>query len=150
MRSKVMRRLIIQIGRLDQGFTNGITFVVDSNEYKKPLSSFALKEHFKDTSVILIFPVSLPLNKRLIDNQSSLNNCLKSSIANIIGNPSQYFKNPLCFFKNKQPHGKDAYDCLIIHSIGEYEGVKFEDYFDDVVLEIFAYLVKNYLENEKI
>lgn len=149
-----MERYIIQIGRLDKGVVENkkINFTIDSKNYNTSLSSFALKQHFGNASVILLFPVSLPFNKSLVEGDVKFcSEELKNKIEKIINSERDwYFNDPLSFFKNVHPQGKEADDCLVIHSIGEYEGVEFEGYFDDIVLEIFVYLVENYLKNEKI
>lgn len=140
-------RVIYQIGRLDSQMKS-FTFIYNDKEYKdKQLSSFALKEHFGNSAkLILIYPVSLPFNRTLIDNKSSLDDNFKQRIKDIWKNNEEYLNNPKEFFK-LHPHFNLADDFIIIHSIGEYEGVKFVSSYNDIVLGILFDMIDRYMEN---
>ncbi|SHM86486.1 CRISPR-associated protein Csx1 [Caldanaerovirga acetigignens] len=64
-----MTCLIYQVGRFDQGITKEYNFEIGGKGIRKQLSSFVLKEHLRekgeDVKVILIYPISLPFNRKL-------------------------------------------------------------------------------------
>ena len=67
---------LYQIGRLDKDVIKSqkLNFLIDKNFFESELSSFALKNYFKDNvKCILIYPVSLPFNKRLISDSNETN-----------------------------------------------------------------------------
>lgn len=143
---------LYQIGRLDQNVINGKspTFLINEEKFQSELSSFALKNFLKEreklkTKSILIYPVSLPLNRNLIKNTHEFDEFQKA-LKSAIENPVEYFKNPKEFFKT-HPHTKIADDFIVIHSIGEFEKQIFEGTFDDIVLEIFIDLVERYFND---
>ena len=137
-------KLIYQIGRLESQMKI-LKFRYKGNEYDVGLSSFALKRYFGDCArLVLIYPVSLPLNTSLINQTSNLNDDLKKRIREILNNKDEYLKNPREFF-NFHPHNQEANDFILIHSIGEYEEVKFESSYDDIVLEILFDIIERYL-----
>ena len=138
-------KLIYQIGRLDPQMKI-LKFRYKGNEYDVELSSFALKRYFGNCArLVLIYPVSLPLNKSLINQNSNLNDELKKRIEKILNNKDEYLKNPTEFFIF-HPHNQEANDFVLIHSIGEYEKVKFESSYDDIVLEILFDMIERYLD----
>lgn len=138
---------LYQIGRLDKDVIKSqkLNFLIDKNFFESELSSFALKNYFKDNvKCILIYPVSLPFNKRLISDSNETNE-FREILKNAIENPVDYFKNPREFLKD-HPHTKYADDFIVIHSIGEFEKQIFEGTFDDIVLEIFIDLVERFFK----
>lgn len=135
---------IYQIGRLESRM-QPLEFLIEDKALNFELSSVALKNHFKNNvKLILIYPVSLPFNKNLIDSKSNLEDSFKSKINKILENKKAYFENPYEFFK-LHPHTSYADDFALIHSLGEYEGEVFEGKFDDIVLEILIDLIERHL-----
>ncbi len=141
--------LIYQIGRFDKGFNNPIKFKIDNEIIEDVLSSFALKKHltsYLKTKVVLLYPVSLLLNSnsKTWDLTPNFQNKLKILLEDhqekerFLQNPKEYF--------GLHPHSQLADDYEIIHSIGEYEGIKFSATFDDLVLEIFFDMISRFLE----
>ncbi len=143
-------KIIYQIGRLDSQM-RPLRFTYEGNEYENELSSFALKEHLRDdTKVVLIYPVSLPFNRTL--NPSFFKEEFKNKVEKIFKGDNKenilnYFNDPQDFFKD-HPHSKIAVDFILIHSIGEYENVKFEGTYDDIVLEILFDMIKRAIDDE--
>jgi len=151
---------LYQIGRLEPNVLNrkSLKFLIDGKEFQNELSSFALKDFFKENAKhlpeakpnasnvksILIYPVSLPLNRSLIKNNIEADEFQKA-LKSIIENPVEYIKNPEEFFKI-HPHTNKSDDFIVIHSIGEFEKYVFEGSFDDIVLEIFIDLVERYFK----
>lgn len=139
-------KIIYQIGRLDT-IMKPLKFKFERKIYEKELSSFAFKEHFKNGSeVILVYPVSLPINENLIQEKSNLEASFKNEISNILKNKENYLKDPYEFFK-KHPHTPQADGFILIHSIGKYDCLKFECSYNDIVLEILFDMIERY--NEK-
>ena len=139
-------KIIYQIGRLTKKMED-LNFKINNFRlYKKPLSSLALKEHFgENVKVVLIYPVSLPFNKDLYSRDSRLDKKLKDEIKKLC-EEDKSFKDISQFFK-KHPHNKDTDDFVLIHSIGEYEGIRFNGKFNDIVLEILIDMIERYLKN---
>jgi|YNPMSStandDraft_2_1061718.scaffolds.fasta_scaffold01850_7 CRISPR-associated protein Csx1 len=142
-------KLIYQIGRLERGAFNPIKFEVHEKVNKALLSSFALKQSFlengDDAKVILIYPISLFLNKNApqIENISE---DFKQTIEGVLKNEnelSNYLSNPYPYFA-KHPHSEEADDFIVIHSIGQYKGIKFSATLEELILEIFIDKVKRY------
>ncbi|MCS7201152.1 MAG: CRISPR-associated CARF protein Csx1 [Patescibacteria group bacterium] len=138
---------IYQIGRLERNLTKNLTFKIASEQYESSLSSFALKNHLSnlghDVKVIMIYPVSLPFNRALL-NDTSLDSELRDKIGKIINDENEkkkYLEDPRSFFEI-HPHVREADDFIVVHSIGKYENIEFETQFDDIVLEIFADMVE--------
>lgn len=132
-------KYIYQIGRLDKDMSS-VNFEIDGKEFLSPLSSFALKRYFNnEAKVILIYPLSIPFNKNLLN--SRLDDNLKKAIENVLENRDEFFSDPFIFF-NKHPHTKICDDFFIIHAIGEFEEEIFSGIFDDVVVEIFIDMVE--------
>jgi len=145
-------KLIYQIGRLDAGAFNPIKFAVNGKEYTALLSSFALKQSFLEngdaSKVILIYPVSLLLNKNApkIENIPEDFKLAVESILNNKNELSYYLSDPYPYF-DKHPHSKEANGFIVIHSIGQYEGINFSVTLEELILEIFIDMVKRY-QNE--
>jgi CRISPR-associated protein Csx1 len=145
-------KLIYQIGRLDAGAFNPIKFEVNGKEYTALLSSFALKQSFSEngdaSKVILIYPVSLLLNKNApkIENFPEDFKLAVESILNNKNELSYYLSDPYPYF-DKHPHSKEANGFIVIHSIGQYEGINFSVTLEELILEIFIDMVKRY-QNE--
>ncbi len=138
-------RYIYQIGRLEKNM-KPLKFQINSTEVDTYLSSLALKSSSTDVKVILIYPVSLPFNKGLVAEDSSLEKEFKQKIRDILeGSKEDYFKNPWGFFKF-HPHTQLVDDFLVVHSFGEFYGQNFEGNFDDIVLEIFIDIVERSLK----
>jgi len=140
--------VIYQIGRLDKNIEEKIKFKIQNYTFQEPLSSFALRNYLlqkTDNKIfsILIYPVSLPFNKTLYDENSTIPPLFKDAIRDIIKQPSKY--NPEEFFK-LHPHTRKADDFITIHSIGEYENVKFCGHFNDIMLEILCDMIERYIE----
>lgn len=142
-------KLIYQIGRLERGAFNPIKFEVHGKVYEALLSSFALKQSFlengEDVKVILIYPISLFLNKNApqIENISK---DFKQTIEGVLKNENErfnYLSNPYPYFA-KHPHSEDADDFIVIHSIGQYESINFSATLEELILEIFIDMVKRY------
>ncbi|MGQ9557982.1 MAG: hypothetical protein ACUVTU_08490 [Desulfurispora sp.] len=119
--------VIYQIGRLDKYIKN-VTFKIKDYKKESELSSLAFKKYLveqkKETSaVILLYPVSLPLNESLKDKDHlakfDKNPVFKNAIIQAIEQPHSYLKNPARFF-NIMPYYADLDDCLILHSLGTY------------------------------
>jgi CRISPR-associated protein Csx1 len=148
-------KLIYQIGRLERGAFNPIKFEVHGKVYEALLSSFALRQSFLEneqtSKVILIYPVSLFLNK----NAPQIENIpedFKLTIESILNDKknelSNYLSNPYLYFE-KHPHSKEADGFIVIHSIGLYEGINFSATLEELILEIFIDMVKRY-QNEPL
>jgi CRISPR-associated protein Csx1 len=59
-----VKRILYQMGRFEGSIDELVNFEIDGKPYSQELSSFALKEHFGEhTKVILVYPVSILLNK---------------------------------------------------------------------------------------
>lgn len=134
-------RYIYQIGRLERQMMP-VEFEIEGDIFLSELSSFALKKYFKDEAkTILIYPLSLPFNKSLLN--SNLNEAFKNKIKHILENRDDFFMNPSGLFKF-HPHNEKCDDFIIIHAIGEFEGELFGGNFDDIVLEIFIEIIERY------
>ncbi len=137
-------KYIYQIGRLEKRM-QPLKFSVEGEDFESELSSIALKNYLKDgTKLILIYPVSLPFNRYLL--QSDLDEQFRDKIKEALDNREAYFRNPYELFK-LHPHTAYADDFLLIHSLGSYEGESFGGNFEDIVLEIFIDLVERDLTN---
>ncbi|NYE58834.1 CRISPR-associated CARF protein Csx1 [Carboxydothermus ferrireducens] len=138
--------LIYQIGRLDRGCLNLVKFKKDCEIFEASLSSLALKKYLENqgekTQLVIIYPISLPLNKTLLGAEFPLE--LKEAINQCINNPQVYLNNPEEFFKLLNSfQGREEF--IIIHSLGSYLGIDFQSSFDDIVLEIFIDMINRYL-----
>ncbi len=146
-----MKRFIYQIGRYDGNYNQKLTFTYNGNTFQESLSSFALKKHFDDTEIILIYPVSIIYNKSAVNNLKQQNDPFTQTILN---NFNSYLSNPRGILE-KHPHNSQARDFIVIHSIGEYDKPDgsgretFKGNYDDIVLEILCDLIERYLEISK-
>ncbi len=128
--------VIYQIGRLDQNIGRDYKFSIGEQVYAQPLSSFALKEHFgwNHAKVILVYPVSLPFNRN-IPPEYGLDNDLKE----------RYLQDPYPFFQ-RHPHAEKADGFVVVHSLGTYDGQRFDGNYDAIVLSVFMDMVRRFLE----
>ena len=145
-------KLIYQIGRLERGAFNPIKFKVHGKVYEALLSSFALKQSFLEneqaSKVILIYPVSLFLNKNAPQIEN-IREDFKQTIEGVLKNENErfnYLSNPYPYFA-KHPYSEEADDFIVIHSIGQYEGIKFSATLEELILEIFIDMVKRYQDD---
>jgi len=158
------KKIIYQIGRFDNNIITDYKFQIDektyeskisSKTYESKLSSFALKKHFDESGdpskVILIYPSSVLLNESSIknDKRPKFNNKLDEFFDKLKANDTeeinQYLKNPYAYLED-HPHSKEANDFIVIHSIGEYMGIKFSTSLGDIVLRILIDMMQRYLE----
>lgn len=137
-------KYIYQIGRLENNINDPVKFsFYNGEQLSSPLSSFALKKFFNDDpKVKLFYPVSLPLNKKLLE-ASKLTGDFKEKINYVIQNPEEYLDNPKTFFE-LHPHTKLADNYSLIHSFGEFLRVDLQSSLDDIVIEIFIDIYETY------
>ena len=142
---------VYQIGRLDVNAFQSINFKYKDERYSVQLSSFALREYFKkhgkETKITLIYPVSLYLNNSLLTKQKIPEN-LKNIIQSILNKPfekEKYLANPYPYFK-EHPYSKEVNNFIVIHSIGEYEGINFSATLKELILEIFIDMIDSYIK----
>ncbi len=145
-------KLIYQIGRLERGAFKPINFDIKEKIYQSQLTSFALRKFFQEQGdiarVVLIYPVSLLLNKNA-QFFEGITEEFKEIITKLLNDQTEltkYLSNPRFYFK-KHPHSKEADDFIVIHSIGQYEGVNFSATLGELVLEIFIDMFSRY-QNE--
>jgi len=151
------KAIIVQIGRLDRNIEEDIHYIYDNKSFHYPLSSFAFKEYLKanenkETKVILLYPVSLPLNSELQNAK-----CKKEDYQNFLdmivpmlqnkNKIDDYLKNPEEFL-SKHPHNTYADDFLVLHSNGNYLGKGLEAKLHNIVLHIWTYLINIYLRED--
>jgi CRISPR-associated protein Csx1 len=152
------KKIIYQIGRLDNNIITDYKFQIDektyesklsSKTYESKLSSFALKKHFDESGdpskVILIYPSSILLNERRPKFNNKLDEFFDKLEAKDTEEINQYLKDPYAYLKY-HPHSKEANDFIVIHSIGEYMGIKFSTSLGDIVLRILIDMMQRYLE----
>lgn len=150
--------IIYQIGRLDTNTFDNLKFEIENQLFETNLSSFAIKQYLNkkgfQTKVILLYPVSLPFNSVLINNERFKSQCsldCYNKLKSVLNNPNSYLNNPSDFFKH-HPHTKEAEDHSILHSLGKYktlsDPVEFDCYYQDIVLMILIDMIKRYIENE--
>ncbi len=151
-----MKKVIIyQIGRLDRDVFKEYEFEINEKPFKTSLSSFALRQYFCcegfDPKVILLYPVSLPLNPSLRGNSGYPEDCNKN-LEIALQNPKVYLKDPSHFFDH-HPHTKKADHYYLIHSLGEYntlEGtIRFDCYYHDIVLLTLLHMLDLFLKEEE-
>jgi CRISPR-associated protein Csx1 len=151
-------KLIYQIGRLEQRAFNPIKFEVHGRVYESLLSSFALRQSFLEneqaSKVILIYPVSLVLNSSLLNEKATQTQNIpvdfKKVIERVLSDKNErfnYLSNPYPYFA-KHPHSEEADDFIVIHSIGQYEGINFSATLEELILEIFIDMVKRYQDED--
>ncbi|MFZ5591201.1 MAG: hypothetical protein ACOY81_05280, partial [Bacillota bacterium] len=140
--------VIYQIGRLDNNIKN-VTFKIKDYKKESELSSLVFKEYRQRqkneaSHVVLLYPVSLPLNKTLINVLDPFP-AFKETIMQAIEQPHSYLQNPARVFDIMPYYAeKDTY--LILHSLGTYLGVEFQSSFNDIILEIFLDMLDRYLQ----
>jgi CRISPR-associated protein, MJ1666 family len=143
------KKIIYQIGRLDNNIITDYKFQIDEKTYESKLSSFALKKHFDESGdpskVILIYPYSILLSERRPEFNNKLDEFFDKLKAKDAEEINQYLKNPYAYLEY-HPHSKEANDFIVIHSIGEYMGIKFSTSLGDVVLRILIDMMQRYLE----
>jgi len=143
------KKIIYQIGRLDHNIITDYKFQIDEKTYESKLSSFALKKHFDESGdpskVILIYPSSILLSERRPEFNNKLDEFFDKLKAKDTEEINQYLKDPYAYLEY-HPHSKEANDFIVIHSIGEYMGIKFSTSLGDVVLRIMTDMMQRYLE----
>ncbi|MDW8056635.1 MAG: CRISPR-associated CARF protein Csx1, partial [Elusimicrobiota bacterium] len=147
-------KYIYQIGRVDRNILESKKFKIGDKIYEYPLSGIALKKYFLDsnqeekTNLIIVYPVSLALNKSVSGEKNfgefarKIENIINGGFENLLSNPQDIF--------SPHPHNSFADGFFVIHSIGGYEGKIFNAKFDFIVLEFFCDMVKKYLCWEKL
>ncbi len=154
-----MEKIILQIGRLDKNIEQDIKFKFHDKNYKHPLSSLALSEHFSNErnneneyaiKVILLYPVSLPLNeqfKTTIQSSNNNYNILFQKLSHIVqceDKKKEYLNNPETLY-SIHPHVLSDNSFIVLHSLGNYLEIDLKTTLHDVVLNIWAFLIKEYL-----
>jgi CRISPR-associated protein Csx1 len=149
-----VKKIIYQMGRFEGSIDEPVNFEIDGKTYSQELSSFALKEHFGEhTKVILVYPVSILLNKNTIEGTKGKEH-LRSFYEKIKGfiegkdeeqdqEKEKYIKNPWEYLK-EHPHSKKANDFIVIPSIGEFLGEKFSSPLGNIVLRILIDMIERY------
>uniref|UniRef100_A0A7C4NTY3 TIGR01897 family CRISPR-associated protein n=1 Tax=Thermodesulfobacterium geofontis TaxID=1295609 RepID=A0A7C4NTY3_9BACT len=142
-------KMIYQIGRLERGAFNYISFNINGKIYQSQLTSFVLRKFFQEKGdiarVVLIYPISLLLNKNA-PSFEGISEEFKELITKLLNDQTEltkYLSNP-CFYFEKHPHSIEADDFIVIHSIGQYEGVDFSATLGELILEIFIDMVSRY------
>jgi CRISPR-associated protein Csx1 len=153
-----VKRIIYQIGRFDSSIDEKVNFEIDGELRSGELSSFALKEHFREHArVILVYPVSILLNEGILLNKKALEEMrskesLRSFYEKIKGfvegkeeekEKEKYIKNPWEYLK-EHPHSKKADGFIVIPSIGEFLGEKFSSPLGNIVLRILIDMIERY------
>ncbi|MCX7858023.1 MAG: CRISPR-associated CARF protein Csx1 [Deltaproteobacteria bacterium] len=146
---------IFQIGRIDFNFLQSIKFKIGESSFTETLSSLALREYYENENVknILIYPVSLVFSSHLLDNpkfRDFISKDFLNAFERAFTEPDAYLANPTEFFE-KHPHSKEVDSFFVIHSLGTYSlresTISFDCTYDDIVLEIFVYLIETYLNH---
>ncbi len=152
-----MRRAIVyQIGRLDVNTFSRVNFCIDKDRFETTLSSFAIRDYLEkegyEPEVVLIYPISLPFNQLLINNEKFRSTChdeFYKLLKSAFDRPDDYLKNPAMFFKG-HPHSRDVKDFKVIHSLGKYKttgaSVSFECYYSDIVLMLLIDMIQRFLK----
>ena len=142
-------KIIYQIGRLERGVFKPINFDIKEKIYQSQLTSFALRKFFQEQGdiarVVLIYPISLLLNKNA-PSFEGISEEFKELITKLLNDQTEitkYLSNP-CFYFKKHPHSIEADNFIVIHSIGQYEGVNFSATLGELILEIFIDMVLRY------
>jgi len=135
-------KFIYQIGRYDRNYLSEISFVVDNNIFKAPLSSICLKSSYSNTKLTIVYPVSIVYNKIATELGDEFSKSIVQNIKNYLSNPNEIIKT--------HPHNQYADDFIVIHSLGNYKfdnvGINFEVSYDDIVLEILCDMIEKYIE----
>jgi CRISPR-associated protein Csx1 len=151
-----VKRIIYQIGRFDKPIdklVNPLNFEIDGEPCSGELSSFALKKHFGEhAKVILVYPVSILLNKGAIEEMKDKEG-LKSFYEKIKGlaekteeskmHIKDYINNPWEYLK-EHPHLNKADGFIVIPSIGEFSGEKFSSPLGNIILRILIDMIERY------
>jgi CRISPR-associated protein Csx1 len=149
-----VKRIIYQMGRFEGSIDEPVNFEINDKPYSQELSSFALKKYFGEhTKVILVYPVSILLNKNTIEGTKGKEH-LRSFYEKIKGfiegkdeeqdqEKEKYIKNPWEYLK-EHPHSKKANDFIVIPSIGEFLGEKFSSPLGNIVLRILIDMIERY------
>jgi len=142
-------KVIYQIGRFERGGFNPLKFEINGKVYQSYLSSLALRQHFKDAGsqakVILIYPVSILLNRPALSSEGMTED-FRNLVQGLLMESSKledYLRNPYPYFA-EHPHSKEADSFIVIHSIGQYEGVNFLATLEELILETFVGIVSHY------
>jgi len=157
---EIMRRAIIyQIGRLEQNAFEKIKFVIKEKEFDAYLSSFAIRDYLQkdgfEPEVVLIYPVSLPFNRSLTNNDKIISSCGSECYEYLkyaFNNAYDYLKNPDELFKS-HPYSKETENFVVIHSLGQYETpscrIDFDCEYSDIVIHILIDMIKRFISNER-
>jgi CRISPR-associated protein Csx1 len=126
-------------------------FKINGHMKTKLLSSFALKEYLRengdDVKVVLVYPVSLPLNTAVQNANFNDRDFLERINDVICTGGSEYLQNTAEFFE-KMPYSSESDDFFVVHSTGEYAGVQFDGKFNDIVFEIALDMMERYIAGE--
>lgn len=144
--------IIYQIGRLDRNVFDICRFVVEDEQFDTSLTSFAIRDFIKQEGkaplFILIYPVSLPFNTFLLNNQTSFPPEFMKEIEATLNDPEGHLKDPQAFFKH-HPHTEEADDLFVTHSLGIYSThqspISFDCHYQDILLEMLLDMVDRYL-----
>lgn len=153
---KQMNIVIYQIGRLGPDFLKELDFQIADRTHRSSLSSFAIRDYYAENnhnpSVVLIYPLSLPLNPAFPQNQvfmSSVPQMFAENIVNVLNNPDEYVVKPYPLFAS-HPHSSEADEFLVVHSIGTYntllKQISFFCHYSDIFLEILFDMVDRYVK----
>jgi len=149
-----VKRILYQMGRFEGSIDEPVNFEIDGEPCSGELSSFALRDHFgKNTKVVLVYPVSILLNKNTIEltkSKEHLGNFYKKIKGFIEGKDEEqdqekerYIKNPWEYLR-EHPHSKKADGFIVIPSIGEFLGEKFSSPLGNIVLRILIDMIERY------
>jgi CRISPR-associated protein, MJ1666 family len=144
-----VKRIIYQIGRFESSIDELVNFEIKGEPYSGELSSFALKKYFGEpTKVILVYPVSILLNKGAIEGIKDKEHLTSfyEKIEGIVTKPEEkekYIKNPWEYLR-EHPHSKKADGLIVIPSIGEFLGEKFSSPLGNIVLRILIDMIERY------
>ncbi len=153
-----MKTIVYQIGRLDGGMFKEYSFEIDGITLKTDLSSFAIKHHLEQqgniVKLFLLYPVSLPFQPSLLQNQIFKRSCPDTyfnALSEINEHPEEYLSAPVNFF-SKHPHSDRADSFIVLHSLGTYKTsqgqITFQGKYTDIVLEILISMMEEYLAND--
>lgn len=149
--------LIYQIGRIDTNFQQLLDFEIDGKIFETVLSSFAIKKHYTNSNVHikLLFPVSLPFNSSLYNNENFKKSCdskFYESLCDAYNDADSFFNNPSFVF-DKHPHIQDNIDYTIIPSVGNYSTNKnqmhFNGHYSDIVLIVFTDMIESFFKYDE-
>ncbi len=155
-----MKTVIYQIGRIDTGLFNKVSFVIEGMSFRTGLSSFAIKEFLAQRNitaeVFLLYPVSLPFQPFLLKDERFITQCDKKcleALKEINDNPDNYLKNPEELFRY-HPHSDISDGFLILPSLGTYNTLNgqviFNYQYQDIVLKLVFFMIRSYLSNPNV